>query len=61
MFQISGLKPVALEIEDMPECHDIQDYCQELAGSRSVPKVWVNQKLIGGSDDVYRVYKLGKL
>lgn len=50
-----------LEIENMSECQAIQDYMQKLTGGRSVPRVFVNQKFIGGGDDVVAKDKNGEL
>jgi len=57
----SGLEASVVEIESRPDCSDIQDYCKELTGARSVPRVWVDQKLVGGADAVEKAYKDGTL
>ena len=56
-----GLEASVVEIESRPDCSDIQDYCKELTGARSVPRVWVDQKLVGGADAVEKAYKDGTL
>ena len=33
----------------------------EKAGKTSVPQIWVNDKHIGGCDDLYALYEEGKL
>ncbi|KAL5262088.1 hypothetical protein ACHWQZ_G007698 [Mnemiopsis leidyi] len=50
-----------IEIEDMAEMDAIQDYCKTLTGARSVPRVWINQKFIGGGDDVQKAFNNGSL
>ena len=40
-----------MEIESMSECDSIQEYLQTLTGGRSVPRVFVGGKFIGGGDD----------
>jgi glutaredoxin 3 len=40
---------------------DIQDACAELTGARSVPRVWVGGKFIGGGDDTARLAGSGEL
>ena len=50
-----------IEIEDMSEADAIQDYCKKLTGARSVPRVWIDQKFIGGGDDVQKAFKSGEL
>ena len=50
-----------IEIEDMPEADAIQDYCGKVTGGRSVPRVWIDKKFIGGGDDVEKAFKSGEL
>jgi glutaredoxin 3 len=52
---------LAVEIEDMPECQDIQDALNELTGARSVPRVFVDGKFIGGGTDVKKLCETGEL
>ena len=49
------------EIESHPDCVDIQDYCEELTGARSVPRVWINQEFLGGADAVGLAFSDGTL
>ncbi len=39
----------------------IQDYCKELTGARSVPRVFVNGQFIGGCDDTEKLDNENKL
>jgi glutaredoxin 3 len=50
-----------VEIEDLPDMDAIQDYCKKLTGARSVPRVWIDKKFIGGGDDVEKAFKNGTL
>ncbi|GFN80644.1 glutaredoxin [Plakobranchus ocellatus] len=50
-----------LEIERLQDCSDIQDYLLKLTGGRSVPRVFVNGKFIGGGDDVVAKDNNGQL
>ena len=60
--QLAGIKDAKIvEIEDMPEMEAIQDYCKSLTGARSVPRVWISGKFIGGGDEVERAFKKGDL
>ena len=59
--ECSGKETTVLEIENRSDCDDIQDYCQELTGARSVPRVWVDQKFVGGADAVEQAYRNGTL
>jgi len=40
---------------------EIQDYLQKKTGARSVPRVFVNGKFIGGGDDTVKLEKTGEL
>lgn len=50
-----------IELEDRPDCTPIQTYLKELTGASSVPRVFINQKCIGGCDDTFRLEKSGEL
>merc|ERR1712223_763534 len=39
------------EIENDPNCEEIQRYMMELTGGRSVPRVFIGGKCIGGGDE----------
>ena len=39
----------------------IQDYLQSITGARSVPRVFINKKCIGGGSDVKGLADQGKL
>lgn len=41
--------------------NDIQDELQNLTGARSVPRVFVDGKFIGGGTDVKKLYENGEL
>ena len=58
---MSGYAPAVVEIESHPEVEQIQDYCEELTGARSVPRVWINKTLIGGASDVEKLFRDGTL
>nr|QKY15029.1 glutaredoxin, CPYc type (GRX) [Polytomella parva] len=61
-LQSVGLKEFhVMELESNPECDNIQDALAELTGARSVPRVFVNGKFIGGGDDTARLAADGSL
>ena len=37
---------LAIELEDRPDCNEIQDALRELTGERSVPRVFVDGKFL---------------
>ncbi|KAH8094617.1 glutaredoxin [Cristinia sonorae] len=50
-----------LELDEMEEGADIQNYLLQKTGQRTVPNVFINQQHIGGSDSVAALQKQGKL
>jgi len=50
-----------MEIEDMPECQEIQDYMQKITGARSVPRVFINEKFVGGGSEMKAYVEKGQL
>ena len=50
-----------IEIENNPECQAIQDYMSQLTGGRSVPRVFINGKFLGGGDETAAALRSGKL
>ncbi|EIE23892.1 glutaredoxin [Coccomyxa subellipsoidea C-169] len=54
----------AVDVEELDQRSDgdeIQDYLQQLTGGRSVPRVFIGGKFIGGGDDTVRMKKSGEL
>ncbi|KAK5971787.1 putative glutaredoxin [Trichostrongylus colubriformis] len=63
-LESQNIKPEALhwvEIDGRPDCSEIQDYLKSLTGARSVPRVFINQKFIGGGDETAAAAKNGTL
>lgn len=57
-------KPGHLEVIDISERSDmgsLQDYFLELTGARTVPRVFIGEKCVGGGSDVAALHKSGKL
>merc|ERR1712007_127529 len=50
-----------LEIENRADCQKIQDYMLKKTKGRSVPRVFIDGKFIGGGDDVARLQQTGQL
>merc|ERR1711993_151243 len=50
-----------LEIENDSSCEEIQQYMQVLTGGRSVPRVFIGGKCIGGGDETMALHNKGKL
>jgi len=52
---------VILELDEREDGDDIQAYLQKKTGQRTVPNIFINQKHIGGSDDLRSLKSRGKL
>ncbi|XP_002734957.1 uncharacterized protein LOC100377777 [Saccoglossus kowalevskii] len=50
-----------IEIEDRPDAEEIQDHLNALTGGRSVPRVFINGKYIGGGSETTQFDRQGKL
>merc|ERR1712110_333820 len=50
-----------MEIEDLPECQEIQDHLLKLTGARTVPRVFINSKFIGGGSEMKAFAASGQL
>ncbi|XP_055330570.1 uncharacterized protein LOC129582953 isoform X2 [Paramacrobiotus metropolitanus] len=50
-----------LDKMDSGKAESVQDYMETLTGARSVPRVFIDGKFIGGGDDTERLDKSGKL
>ena len=49
------------QIENRSDCSALQDYLAQLTGARSVPRVFIDGKCIGGGDDTERLARSGEL
>ncbi|XP_071455208.1 glutaredoxin-1-like [Hetaerina americana] len=61
LFTSLGYKYTAYELDTMPNCSDIQDYLKEKTGARTVPRVFIGGKCIGGASDTKQLHNAGKL
>merc|ERR1719309_232667 len=50
-----------LEMENRGDCDALQDELKKLTGARSVPRVFINGKCIGGGDETQAADKNGQL
>mmetsp|Transcript_35106 Transcript_35106/g.99571 ORF Transcript_35106/g.99571 Transcript_35106/m.99571 type:complete len:99 (+) Transcript_35106:251-547(+) len=50
-----------LEMEDRADCDDLQDELLKQTGGRSVPRVFIKGKFVGGCDDVTALANKGEL
>ena len=50
-----------MEIDKRKDMVEIQDFMMELTGGRSVPRVFIGGKFVGGGDETMAAHKKGKL
>jgi len=55
-----GVKATVLELDERDDMDEIQNVLQRLTGARSVPRVFVDGKFIGGCDDTLRQISSGE-
>ncbi|KAJ8305012.1 hypothetical protein KUTeg_018595 [Tegillarca granosa] len=60
-YNLTGDEYEIMEIENDPNCQAIQDYLLDITGGRSVPRVFINGKCIGGGDETAALHSSGKL
>lgn len=54
-------KGVEFEEIDISDNDELQDYVREQSGQRTVPQIFINDKSIGGCDDMYALNSAGNL
>ncbi|KAH8581624.1 glutaredoxin related [Cryptosporidium sp. chipmunk genotype I] len=57
----AGYSPLVLQIDGRADTEEIQDYCKEITGGRTVPRVFIKGKFIGGCDDTLKLLEDGSL
>lgn len=60
-YKISDENIEYIEIENRPDMDEIQDHMRSLTGARSVPRVFIGGKCVGGGDEVASLDAKGKL
>ena len=48
-------------LDNNPDANKIQDYLKEITGSRSVPRVFIHGKFVGGGEDIEKLDKSNQL
>jgi glutaredoxin 3 len=57
----TGVDYVVEEIEDRPDCNKLQDVFAKITGGRTVPRVFIGGKCVGGGSETYSLYNKGEL
>ncbi|THH02808.1 hypothetical protein EW145_g6704 [Phellinidium pouzarii] len=56
-----GVPATVLELDQRDDGNDIQDYLLEKTGQRTVPSIFIDQRHIGGSNDLAKLENEGNL
>lgn len=56
-----GITYRAVELDVRSDCQEAQDVLKKMTGARSVPRVFINGKCIGGNDDTQTLARSGDL
>ena len=60
-YDIPSEKMKILEIDGDKDCSEIQDYMSQVTGGRTVPRVFINGKCIGGGNETSSAHQSGEL
>lgn len=61
LLESLGVKFEFVDLDLRDDGAEIQDYLQEKTGQRTVPNIFINQKHVGGADDLVKANETGKL
>lgn len=56
-----GAVYAVMELDKRQDCNEIQDLMGKMTGARSVPRVFIDGKFVGGGDETVALKKSGKL
>ncbi|KAF4707528.1 hypothetical protein FOZ62_020147, partial [Perkinsus olseni] len=56
-----GAEYKVVELDGRPDCAAIQDYLNEITGARTVPRVFIDGKCIGGGSETAALKESGEL
>lgn len=60
-FRKLQVSMMVIELDRRSDAEDIQAVLGELTGARTVPRVFINGKFVGGGTDIKRLYDQGTL
>ncbi|XP_072395712.1 uncharacterized protein Grx1 isoform X1 [Diabrotica undecimpunctata] len=61
VFDDLGVPYTSIELEVRDDGDEVQTILGQITGGRTVPRVFVNEKFIGGGTDVKALYEKGEL
>ncbi|TDG42122.1 hypothetical protein AWZ03_011454 [Drosophila navojoa] len=60
-FRKLKVDAMIVELDGRKDGNAIQSVLGEMTGARTVPRVFINGKFVGGGTDIKRMYELGTL
>lgn len=60
-FASLGVKPLVLQLDELPDGQQIQDALREITGQNTVPNIFIEGKHIGGNSDLQAINSTGDL
>ncbi|XP_037907052.1 glutaredoxin-C4-like isoform X2 [Hermetia illucens] len=51
----------AIELDQRRDGEEIQEVLRKMTGAKSVPRIFINGRFIGGANDIKDLYETGKL
>ncbi|XP_017037648.2 glutaredoxin [Drosophila kikkawai] len=60
-FRKLNVEATIIELDGNPEGNEIQEVLGEITGARTVPRVFIDGKFIGGGTDIKRMFETGAL
>ncbi|KRZ70963.1 Glutaredoxin-C8 [Trichinella papuae] len=60
-FNLTDDQYAVIQLDQRADGSNMKDALEELTGARSVPRVFIDGKFIGGGDDTKRLYETGEL
>ncbi|KAH8406281.1 hypothetical protein KR215_010178 [Drosophila sulfurigaster] len=60
-FRKLNVNALIIELDNRKDGNEIQSVLGEMTGARTVPRVFIDGKFIGGGTDIKRMYELGTL
>ncbi|EDW69939.2 glutaredoxin [Drosophila virilis] len=60
-FRKLKVNAMIVELDGRKDGNEIQSVLGEMTGARTVPRVFINGKFVGGGTDIKRMYELGTL
>ncbi|XP_064619776.1 uncharacterized protein LOC135483139 [Lineus longissimus] len=56
-----GADFLLLELDNRPDCEDVMDVLKEMTGGRTVPRVFIDGKFVGGGSEMKSMKASGEL